>query len=115
MTDRKALRRAYKETPRPMGVYAVRNTVDGMVLLGGSTDLPGMLNRQRFQLENHASPYRQLQADWDRLGEGAFGFEVLDTLEPPDEPGFDATEDLAQLVEMWRERLGLAEEQLYRR
>ena len=38
LMDKKALKREYKETARPMGVYQIRNTVNGKVLLGTSTD-----------------------------------------------------------------------------
>ena len=48
--DRKALARDYKNTPRPMGVYCVRNTVNGKAFLGTARDLPGILNSQRAQL-----------------------------------------------------------------
>ena len=54
--DRKARIRKYKETPRPAGVYRVRNTVTGKLLIGSTSDLPAMLNRQRFQLEMGADP-----------------------------------------------------------
>jgi len=37
--DRKALTRAYKETPRPMGVYWIRNTVTGRSLVASSVNL----------------------------------------------------------------------------
>ena len=44
--DKKAVIRQYKETRRPMGVFQVRNKVDGKVMIGVSVDLPAMLNRQ---------------------------------------------------------------------
>ena len=53
--DRKALVREYKETQRPMGVYCVRNTVNGKLLVGKSIDLPSILNRQRAQLRSGVS------------------------------------------------------------
>ena len=113
--DRKELRRRYKETPRPAGVFAVRNATDGKVLVGSSVNLPGMLNRLRFQLENHACPVPEMQADFDRLGESAFVFEVLDTLEPAEDPVYDPADDLAELVDMWLDKLALPAEKLYRR
>ena len=115
MMDRKELRRQYKETPRPAGVFVVRNTVDGRALVGTSVNLPGMLNRLRFQLEDHSSPFPELQADWDRLGEGAFEFEILDTLEPSDDLAADPAEDLAELLEMWLEKLSLPAGKTYQR
>jgi hypothetical protein len=103
--DRKALRRAYKETPPPMGVYAVRNVTSGRLLLGASPDVRARLNRERFQLEYGSHPSPTLQADWNALGPEAFSFDVLDTLERADEPGADPTEDLDELLRLWRDKL----------
>jgi hypothetical protein len=113
--DRKALVREYLETPRPAGVYRVRNKVSGKSLVGSSPDLPGMLNRQRFQLEGNLHPDKELQADWNDLGSGAFTFETLDLLKPSDDPGYDPSEDLRVLKEMWLEKLTAAGVSLYPR
>lgn len=103
--DRKAAARRYRETARPMGIWQVRCTATGRSLVGHSTDLPAMLNRQRAQLRLGAHRQGDLQADWHTHGEAAFTFEVLDTLEPRDEPGYDSRADLAELEALWRERL----------
>jgi len=103
--DRKARIREYKETPRPMGVYRVRNTVNGKSLIGSSVDLPAMLNRQRAQLTMGAHSNRALQHDWRDLGSEAFEFEILDTLKPRDQPDYDPTDDLRTLEKMWLEKL----------
>ena len=113
--DRKARIREYKETAIPAGVFRVRNTATGKSLVGSTVNLPGMLNRQRFQLENGSHPDAELQRDWNELGPDAFEFEVLDRLEPAKEPAHDPTEDLRVLTEMWIERLSAAGEALYRR
>jgi hypothetical protein len=107
--DRKARIREYKETPRPMGVFRVRNTTNGASLVGSSTDLPAMLNRQRFQLELGSHPNRALQKDWNELGPTPFEFEVLDTLEPTEQSDHDVSEDLEVLLEMWLQKLSLSE------
>jgi hypothetical protein len=112
--DRKALIREYRETARPAGVFAVRNTVTGAMLVGSAPDLPGMLNRQRFQLEMGSHPSRELQADWNELGEGAFAFEVLDTLDEPGDPTESRASDLQALLELWLEKLAESGETLYR-
>jgi len=104
--NRKALSRAYRETRRPMGVYQVRNTRDGRVLVGRSVDLPAILNRERTALRFGGHRNAELQRDWNALGPDAFAFEVLDTLTPPEEaPGYDPTDDLRVLEELWLERL----------
>jgi len=110
--DRRERIRAYKETPRPMGVFAVRDTITGTTFVGASVDLPSMLNRQRFQLEMGGHPDPALQRAWDQSGAGAFGFEVLDELEPSDAPGWDPRDDLRELECMWRERLETMEQGL---
>lgn len=115
VTNRRELARKYKETPRPAGVYRVRNTASGKSLIGSSTDLPGILNRQRFQLQQGAHPDRELQKDWNDLGPGAFTFEALDVLAPSEAPDYDPSADLRVLEQMWVERLVEAGEPLYAR
>jgi hypothetical protein len=113
MTDRKELIRRYKETPRPAGVYRVRNLVGGKSLLGSSPDLPAILNRERFQLDAGLHPDKELQQDWHELGPDAFEFEELDRLEPSSAPGYDPASDLQVLKQMWFEKLTALGEPLY--
>jgi hypothetical protein len=113
--DRRALARAYKETPRTMGVGAVRNTVNGRALLVSGPDLPSLLNRHQAQLRLGAHPNRALRDDWAAHGPAAFVFEVLDTLKPRDDPDDDPTNDLRALEAMWIEKLGAWEPAGYHR
>lgn len=104
---RSDLKRAYKDKPPAMGVFAVRNLPQGKVWVGTSLNLPGAINRLRFEL-THGSHRNvpALQEDWNRLGAEAFAFEVLDVLEPPEEPGTaDPSEELRVLEALWLERL----------
>lgn len=103
--DRKALIRQYKETRRPMGIYCVRNTVNGKLLIGTSVDLPSMLNRQRTQLRMGMHRNPALQKDLSEYGIEAFEVEVLDTLEVPDQADYDPTADLRTLEQMWLDKL----------
>ena len=103
--DRKAAVRAYKETPRPMGVGAVRDTANGKLLLVAGTDLPSLLNRHRAQLRLGAHPNKALQADWTAHGADAFVFESLDVLTPKDEPGWNPADDLRAHEALWLEKL----------
>jgi hypothetical protein len=69
----------------------VRNTIDARALVGRSTDLPAILNRERAQLRLNAHRNTALQHDWNALGAGAFVFEIVDTITPPepfDERGY---------------------------
>ncbi|MHB1223115.1 MAG: GIY-YIG nuclease family protein [Gemmatimonadaceae bacterium] len=91
--DRKERDRAYRYGPRPMVVYRVLNVVDGRALLGRSADLPSVLDRERARLRLCAHPHIALHRDRAVPGPDAFTFEVLDTPEAPDNPGYDAAGD----------------------
>lgn len=112
--DRRTRIRQYKETLPPAGVFRVRNIATGKSLVGSSANLPGTLNRQRFQLEHGSHPSRELQADWNALGSEAFKFEVLDQLKPSDKPDYDSSVDLRVLKELWLEKLMSSGELIYR-
>ena len=103
--DRKALTREYKESRRPMGVYQVRNSVNGKLLVGASVDLVAILNRHRADLRMGGHRNRELQKEWAEFGAEAFEFEILDTLNPPERPDYDPKEDLKALEALWLDRL----------
>jgi hypothetical protein len=104
--DRKSRIRDYKENPPAAGVFGVRNTATGRLLIGHTANLPGMLNRQRFQLEMGSHPDRELQADWSAQGPDSFEFDVLDELETSgDLTPQDLADELAVLHRLWLERL----------
>lgn len=111
--DRKQLIRDYKAKPRQMGVYRVHNAQMRKSLIGSSTDVPSMLNRLRFQLENGLHTDRALQADWNAVGSTGFEFEVLDQLQAKDEPSYDPRDDLSVLRDLWIEKVVASGETLY--
>lgn len=105
--QRAEARRAYKETPPPMGVFAVRNKANGKVLVGSSLNVQGALNRIQFELSTGMDRIPGLLADWKRYGSDSFTFEVLDVLKPPEDPssGVDLKEELKVLESLWLDRL----------
>jgi hypothetical protein len=107
--DRKQLIQAYHETARPMGVYRIASVRTGHGIVGTSRDLTAILNRHRAQLGLGSHPDKALQEEWDEAGQSALAFEVLDTLEPSDDPAYDPTADLDALLTMWEERLAQEE------
>ena len=101
---RKRLRTAYKDQTRDMGLYAIRNTVSGRLFVGASVDVRARCIRHRMNLKFGTEDHPQLQQDWNTLGADAFAFELLERLEPLDEPGYDVREDLQTLKDLWLER-----------
>jgi hypothetical protein len=96
------LKREYKLNHRPMGVYQIRNIVNDKVLIGSALDLPGILNRHKFQLKMGNHPNGALQAEWNEFGGESFAFEILDEITPKE--GRDHREELAFLEDLWLEK-----------
>jgi hypothetical protein len=102
---KKELKREYKQNHRPMGVFQIYNIVNNKVLIGAGLNLPGILNRHKFQLTTGSHPNKALQAEWNELGSENFAFEILDELQPNPDPNYDYSADLAFLEELWLEKL----------
>ena len=102
---RKSLLDAYKRRPLEMGVYRVMCTATGRSIVAASKDPRARLNRHTAALRMKAHEVKALQADWTAHGEGAFVFEILDTLASSDDPGYDPIPDLIVLEDMWLEKL----------
>ena len=90
----------YKQARKAAGVYGIRNTVTDRVLLGSSVNLHGPLNRHRTELRLGSHRCRELQDDWNRLGEDAFAFEILGTVRP-ELDGLDRDQALRALEQTW--------------
>ena len=103
--DKKSLIREYKEIRRPMGIYCIKNTANGKLLIGKSVDLPSILNRQSAQLRSGFHPNPTLQKDLVEHGVDAFRVEILDTLEVSHQENRDFSADLRTLEQMWLEKL----------
>lgn len=68
-------------------------------------DLNGKLNSEKFQLKNDMHMNRELQGDFNELGENQFVFEVMDRLVVKEDPGSNYGNDLLILESMWLEKL----------
>ena len=72
---------------------------------------PQFLIRTQLRLGGH--PNRALQKDWNEFGPEAFEFQILDTLQIPDQSDYDPSDDLRVLEELWLEKLSPFEERGY--
>ena len=80
--DKKARIKEYKGIPRPMGVYQIKNTVNGKVLIGSSNNLAAILNRYRAELKMGSCRDPVLQQEWKQFGPEAFEYNELEILVP---------------------------------
>jgi hypothetical protein len=104
-SDKKELKKEYKQTHIPMGIFQIRNLANSKVLIGAASNLRGILNSNKFTLSMGSHPNKRLQSEWNELGSDSFAFEVLDELEPTEEAGYDYRADLTYLEELWLEKL----------
>ncbi|MBI5351203.1 MAG: GIY-YIG nuclease family protein [Chloroflexi bacterium] len=105
MKSRKDINREYLERVKPAGVYQVKNTVNGKVLLGSSLNLEGPLNRHKFMLKIGSHTNKSLQKDWNELGSDKFVFEILEEVKVKDDPNFNLKDELTLLELIWLEQL----------
>lgn len=101
--DKKELKLNYKLSQRPMGIFQIRNLTNEKVFIGKSENLEGILNRHEFALKANGHQNKQLQADWNELGEEKFAFEILEELEQRE--GLDSKKELEFLEDLWLEKL----------
>jgi group I intron endonuclease len=101
--DKKALKQNYLLTPRPIGIFVVRNLVNEKVFVGKSENLNGILNRIEFQLKANSHRQKDLQADWNELGSENFTFEILEEIIQRE--NLDIKKELEFLEDLWLEKL----------
>jgi hypothetical protein len=81
-----------------MGVYAIRNTVDGAMYVGSGPDIDLQWGRHRAALDRASHHNDRLQVAWIRHGAPAFELVILERVEDRD--------TLAQAEQGWINRYG---------
>jgi len=103
--DRTEVKKAYKQTRQPMGVYAVSNSHDEKVFVGFAADLPARINRHKAELRFKSHRNRELQKMWNSYGESAFKFEILEMLDHEEKIQVSPEEELCVLAQLWVQKL----------
>ena len=103
--SKKDIKNEYKERQKTAGVFQVKNTANGKVLLGSSLNLEGSLNRQKFMLTIGQHRNKALQKDWNEYDPEKFIFEILETVKVKDNPSFNLSDELTLLELIWIEEL----------
>jgi hypothetical protein len=104
MDRKKELKQQYKEIKIEAGVYQIRNTKNGKILIESTPNLK-TINGKRFSLERGSHTNKLLQNELQEFGAEAFVIEVLEILETPKESIFDVKDALKKLKEKWLNKL----------
>jgi group I intron endonuclease len=99
------IKREYKERKKPAGVFQVKNTANGKVLLGSSLNLEGPLNSHKFMLTIGRHRNETLQKEWNEYGSGQFVFEILEVVKFKDDQNFNLSDELTLLEQIWLEKV----------
>ena len=105
MKSKRDIKREYIERKKPAGVFQVKNTVNGKVLLGSSLNIEGPLNSHKFMLTIGQHRNKALQKEWNEYGPDAFVFEILEVVNIKDDPSFNLSDELALLEQIWLEEI----------
>jgi hypothetical protein len=100
MKTRDELKEEYKLRKPPMGVFQIRNTSSGKVFIASSTQLDKAWNRHKFQLDLNGHPNKELQKEWNELGESQFVFEVIEEMKQSDSEMVNPTEEVKLLEQL---------------
>jgi group I intron endonuclease len=111
--NKKELKKQYTRTLQPMGVYQVKNLSNSKIFIASGLNIHGRMNSCKFQLSLGSHMNRLLQDDFNKTGFGNFSFEILDYLEPKEDPESDYYDDLKMLEEMWINKLQPFDEKGY--
>jgi group I intron endonuclease len=105
MKSKQDIKREYKERKKPAGVFQVKNTTNGKILLGSSMNLEGPLNAHKFMLTIGKHRNEALQKEWNEYGGDKFVFEILEEVKVKDDPNFNLEDELTLLEQIWIEKL----------
>lgn len=86
---RKALTAEYQERVRSMGVYAIKNNVNGRMFIGSSTNMDGLWNKEQFILDLGSHMNKKLQQEWKQFGRESFSYLILETVKTEEDIRYD--------------------------
>lgn len=105
MKTNRELKAEYKQMKFPMGVFQIRNILNGKIFIDSSTNMNSKWNRHQVQLKIGNNWNSELQNDWNRFGEENFVFEVLSEIEEKDGSDDNFKKELQLLEAMLVEEL----------
>lgn len=107
MSDRKkTLKQQYIQVKPQMGILGIKSKSSGKCYIESAHNVKGIINSNSFKLNENMHRSKELQSEWNEMGEENFSIEILEVLEY-DKDGLktDYSEELALLKQLWEEKL----------
>jgi len=105
MKSQKELKNDYKSAKPRMGIFQIRNTVNGKVYIDSSTNLDAIWNRNKTELKFGGHRNEVLQKEWNEFGEAQFTFDIVAELKQKENEVVNYTAELKELKAMYLEEL----------
>lgn len=115
MKTRKELKEEYKQIKFKMGVFQIKNRINGKIFIGSSLDLIAIWHAQKLQLNFGMHQNNDLQNDWKKYGEDNFSYEILDEIKQSDDKDINYAKEIKALEDMIIEELQPFEDKGYNR
>ena len=100
MKSRKELKEKYKQMKFKMGVFQIRNNINGKLFIGSSLDLKAIWHAQKLQLDFGIHPNSDLQKDWKEHGVENFNYEILEEIKQIEDKPIDYSKEIKVLEGM---------------
>jgi hypothetical protein len=105
MKSKKELKQEYSQKQFRIGVFQIRNTVNGKIFIGSSVNLDAIWNRHKSELSLGGHRNAGLQKEWNESGEANFRYEILSELEQKPGDNVDYAKEARKLEGMFIEEL----------
>ena len=105
MKSKKELKQEYSQKQFRIGVFQIRNTVNGKIFVGSSVNLEAIWNRHKSELKLGGHRNGQLQKEWEEFGEDNFKYEILSEIDEKPGENIDYAKEARKLEEMFIEEL----------
>lgn len=103
MKSNKELKDTYKITRFKIGVFQIRNTINGKIFVDSSPNLDAIWNRHRMELNFGGHRNEVLQQEWKTFGAENFRFEILSEIVQKDNGTVDYNKEAKELASMFIE------------
>ncbi|QGU95953.1 DUF2087 domain-containing protein [Clostridium bovifaecis] len=104
---KKELINSYKQQEVEMGIIRVYNTMTGYSFLDICRNLYKPFEGIKFQLNLGRFKVKSFQEEWNKYGEQAFAFEIVEKLKPVEgATDKEKIDDLKELLQMWVDSQG---------
>jgi hypothetical protein len=101
----KELKQEYKQIKFKMGVFQIRNKINGKLFIGSSMDLTAIWHAQKLQLDFGMHQNTMLQNDWKEFGSENFVYEIIEEIKYSEDKPVNYEKEIKTLEELIIEEL----------